>query len=263
MEPLPPLPKINGDYNIMLDVYTHRTARPGAGADVMDEEYGNTERLAELGKKVLDLVVIHHFFFLKPHLAAEEVTNRKAETLSDDAIVRWTERYDLKKKIRAFPHTVLDDPNELRVFFHTFIGALYIRNGMAEVQDWISRLIDPTSEPATIIGPPPQQTQSLPTQPLQFPPPLPPSFNPASPPPVAQTSQGGDSLIMLQLVNQMAAQQRRAVMYQAQSEGPPHAPTWTVQCLLDGALVGTGTGRSQKLAKEEAARQAWNVLGVH
>ncbi|KAG7452287.1 uncharacterized protein BT62DRAFT_1071442 [Guyanagaster necrorhizus] len=258
MEPLPPLPKINGDYNIMLDVYTHRTARPNAGADVMDEEYGNTERLAEVGKRILDLAVIHHFFSLRPHLAAEEITIRKDETLSDDTIVRWTERYDLKKKIRAFPHTVLDDPNELRVFFHTFIGALYIRNGMTEVQDWISRLIDPTSEPATINSPP-QQTQSPPTQPPQsaLPPPL--SFNPASPPPM----QGVNPFITLQLVNQTAAQKGYVVTYNAQSEGPAHAPTWTVQCLLSGTVAGTGRGRSQKLAREEAAKQAWSALGVH
>ncbi|SJL06158.1 uncharacterized protein ARMOST_09494 [Armillaria ostoyae] len=260
--PLPTLPTISGDYNIMLDVYTHSSARPTAGT--LDPEYGNTERLAELGKRMLDLAVTYHYFHVKPHLSADDIAARKDEALSDDAIVRWIEGYELKNKIRAYPHTVLDDPNELRIFFHTFIGALYIRNGMNEVQDWISHLIDPTHEPAPIPSPPQmqqqQQTQGLPTQPSQPPPPIPP-FNPSIPPPMAQTAPGLTSLITLQLIHQTAAQKGYAVTYGAQSEGPPHQPTWTVQCLFNGQVAGTGIARSQKLAREEAARQAWNASG--
>ncbi|KAK0208743.1 hypothetical protein DFS33DRAFT_1305385 [Desarmillaria ectypa] len=263
---LPPLPKINGDYNIMLDVYTHNTARPHAGA--MDEEYGNTERLEELGKRMLNLAVTCHFFSVKPHLSAEDIRARRDDVLTDEAIARWIEGYDLKKKIRAFPHEVLNDPNELRFFLHTFIGALYIRNGMAEVQEWISRLIDPNHEPVTIHSPPPPQTQGIPAQPPQYPPPPPPPpppsdmpFNPASPPPMAQTPQGINSLITLQLVNQTAAQKGCIVTYSAESHGLPHAPIWTAQCYINGQAMGSGQGRSQKLAKEEAARQMWNAMG--
>ncbi|KAK0465560.1 uncharacterized protein EV420DRAFT_1637681 [Desarmillaria tabescens] len=246
----------------MLEVYTHSTARPAG--PVVDEEYGNTERLAELGKRMLDLVVTYHFFSVKPHLDANEITGRKDDALSDENIVRWIEGYEMKNKIRAYPHTVLEDPIELRTFFHTYIGALYIRNGMAEVQEWISRLIDPTQEPASIHSPPPQQTQGPAPQPPQSPPPpIPPSsmpFNPASPPPMAQTPQGISSLITLQLVNQTAAQKGVTVTYSAESQGPPHAPTWTVQCYVNGQLTGMGQARSQKLAREEAARQTWNTM---
>ncbi|KAK0198835.1 hypothetical protein F5146DRAFT_1021182 [Armillaria mellea] len=259
MDPsLPPLPMISGDYNIMLDVYTHSTARPTGG--VMDPEYGNTERLAELGKRMLDLAATHHYFHVKPHMSAGDIGDRRHEALSDEAIVRWIDGYQLKNKIRAYPHTVLDDPNELRVFFHTFIGALYIRNGMREVQDWISHLIDPNQEPATMPSPPQQQqhTHSPPTQPSQLPPPMP--FNSSIPPPMNQTPTIS-SLITLQLVNQTAAQRGMTVTYSADSQGPPHAPIWTVQCLINGQAVGAGQARSQKLAREEAARQAWNAMG--
>jgi dsRNA-specific ribonuclease len=174
MDPsLPVLPTISGDPNIMLDVYTHSTVRHTGGTS--DPEYGNPERLAELGKRMLDLAVTYHFFRLTPHLSAVDIAARKDDTLSDDAIVRWIEGYGLKNKIRAFPHTILDDPNELRIFFYTFIGALYIRNGIHEVQDWISHLIDPDHEPDPMPSPPQQQqqqqTQGMPTQPSQPPPP--------------------------------------------------------------------------------------------
>ncbi|KAK0233613.1 hypothetical protein IW262DRAFT_1331463 [Armillaria fumosa] len=261
---LPPLPTINGDYNIMLDVYTHRTARHDGGT--LEPEYGNTERLAELGKRILDLAVTHHFFHLKPQLSAEDIGHRKDEMLSDEVIVRWIDEYQLRKKIRAFPHTVLDDPNELRIFFHTFIGALYIRNGMNDVQEWISRLIDPNHDPASMPSPPQQQqqqqqqTQGMPTQPSQPPPPMP-SFNSSPPPPMAQTAPSISSLITLQLVNQTAAQRGYTVTYSAESQGPPHAPIWTVHCLLNGQVTGSAQARSQKLAREDAARQAWNAMG--
>ncbi len=75
MDPsLPPLPTISGDPNIMLDVYTHSSVRHAGGPS--DPEYGNPERLAELGKRMLDLAVTYHFFHLKPHLAAGEIAVR-------------------------------------------------------------------------------------------------------------------------------------------------------------------------------------------
>lgn len=40
---------------------------------------------------------------------------RRDDALSDDAIVRWIEGYGLKNKIRAFPHTILDDPNVTKI----------------------------------------------------------------------------------------------------------------------------------------------------
>ncbi|KAK0233616.1 hypothetical protein IW262DRAFT_1477148 [Armillaria fumosa] len=267
MDPsLPPLPTIRGDNNIILDVYTHSTIQP-AGS-VWNPEYGNTERLAELGKRMLDLVVTDHFFHVNSPLSAGDIKERKEETLSDEVILRWIDGYQLKNKILAHPRTVLDDPNELRTFFNTFIGALYIRNGMNDVQYWISRLIDPNHDPASMPSPPQQQqqqqqqqqTQGMPTQPSQSPPPMP-SFNPSSPPPMAQTAPSISSLITLQLIHQTAAQKGFVVTYSANSQGPPHSPTWTAQCLLNGHITGTGQAGSQKLAKEAAAREVWNTMG--
>ncbi|KAK0505693.1 hypothetical protein EDD18DRAFT_1120294 [Armillaria luteobubalina] len=259
--PPPPLPKIHGDNNIILDVYSHSSVQPAGG--VWDREYGNPERLAELGKRTLDLVVTAHFFHVNSDLSAGDIRERKEETLSDDVILRWIDAYHLKNQIRAPPDTALDDPNELRTFFHTFIGALYIRNGIHEIQNWISRLIDPNHDPASTPSPPQQQqqqTQGMPTQPSQ--PPLPvPSFNPSSPPPVAQTALSISSLITLQLIHQTAAQKGFVVTYNAVSQGPAHAPTWTAQCLLNGQVVGTGQAGSQKLAKEAAAKEVWNAYG--
>ncbi|MCY4578145.1 MAG: ribonuclease III [Chloroflexi bacterium] len=44
------------------------------------------------------------------------------------------------------------------------------------------------------------------------------------------------------------------------TEGQPHAPTFTAEVVVDGAVLGTGTGRSKSLAEQEAAREALAAL---
>jgi dsRNA-specific ribonuclease len=71
MSTLPPLPKIDGDVDLMLDVYTHFSLRATAR---MNETYGDVLRLEQLGSKVLDLAVTIHLFNERPPLnTAEEI----------------------------------------------------------------------------------------------------------------------------------------------------------------------------------------------
>ncbi|KAF9270035.1 hypothetical protein L218DRAFT_952228 [Marasmius fiardii PR-910] len=80
-----------------------------------------------------------------------------------------------------------------------------------------------------------------------------PAYNPLSP---AQPH-----LAFLPLFNQMAAQRKVKVDYQAQFAGPSHAGKWTVQCIVNGIPKGMGTGGTKQVAKEEAARQAYYSMG--
>ncbi|KAG6837660.1 hypothetical protein H0H93_004936 [Arthromyces matolae] len=181
MSILPPLPDIN-DADIIMDLYTHPSLR--ASAVSLNSDYGDIDRLAQLGHKILDLA-------------------------------------------------------DLRRFFDAYVGALYIREGGATVQQWISRLIDPEEDntpgmswvsPTTGTNLLPDQYQSSPTmssghflpmQPSSPPPPLPHNNVPVA----------TRSLVTLALMNQTAAQRGRNVTYMAEHTGPPHMPIWTVQCL--------------------------------
>ena len=129
----------------------------------------------------------------------------------------------------------------MRKFFNSYLGALYIRNGLSTIQEWIARLIDPNVAPAQVAtfsslpnySPSPYVQQSFaqqqsggyfhPAPPVGAPPPLP---SPPSVPPSTTMS-----LVTLALVNQTAAQKGCAVTYPAEQTGPPHQPTWTVRCL--------------------------------
>jgi len=271
MSELPPLPKIEGDVDLMLDVYTHSSLRFGGAP--MNEDYGDTERLAELGAKVLELTVTNQLYSQRPLLTGKDIQEKRIELVSNENLESWLKLYGLKEKLRVAPTEVhlLDNPEEMRKYFNSYIGALYIRNGLPTIQEWISRLIDPSVAPAQSTtfsavpsySPYVQQNYSQqlggysPLPPTGLPPPLPNS--PPHSPSVAMPS-SSMSLVTLALVNQTAAQKGFTVTYPAEQVGPPHQPTWTVKCFLNGQERGRGVGKSQKVAKEEAAKQAWAAM---
>ena len=69
--PLPAIPEIGGDSDLILDVFTHSSLLPPGRA--MNEQYGDTERLAELGAMALDLVVTNHFYLLRPMMSGRDM----------------------------------------------------------------------------------------------------------------------------------------------------------------------------------------------
>lgn len=72
--PLPPIPTIPGDHQIVVDVWCHSSLL--RGGDPLNEEYGDTERLAVLGAKVFDMAITYHWFSKKPMLSANEIKVR-------------------------------------------------------------------------------------------------------------------------------------------------------------------------------------------
>jgi len=229
MATLPPLPKIAGDVDLLLDVYTHKSLRFGGAP--LNDEYGDTERLAELGAQVLDLAVTFHFYARKPMLPASEIAQKRAQAISDQHIEQWLNAYGLRQKLRFAPSEKdsIGSAEEIRRFFFTYIGALHIRNGMPTIQQWISRLIDPDVEPVVMEPPPTPQSVGHPNwvaPPPSGPPPPLPAYVPNSP------SRNGSlsSVVGLALVNQTAAQKGYVVTYPAEQVGPAHQPTWTVRC---------------------------------
>ncbi|KAJ8523346.1 hypothetical protein ONZ45_g204 [Pleurotus djamor] len=246
-QPLPSIPTID-DPRLYLDVYTHRSVKVAR-----NDEYGDNERLATLGEKVFSLAVTNACFTMKPMLDAKTLEDKINEYTSTSQIEKWVEWYNLKSPL-VFTEESTDLVNspkacETCFFFHSYLGAIFIRNGFASIQHWCTRLINPSAEPTS---PPPVLNSSStygPTQPSSSPPPLPPS-------PAKATPSSG----ILQLLNQTAVQRNAKIEYNAAQEGPPHQPIWTVQCIIDGVIRGMGQGRSQKVAKEDAAKKAWGSL---
>jgi len=69
---LPPLPKLTSE--LILQVYTHISLR--RLSDNGPEEYGDNERLTELGKAVLDALITYVLFSKRPMLGVAEICVR-------------------------------------------------------------------------------------------------------------------------------------------------------------------------------------------
>ena len=72
MSNLPPIPEIGGDVDLLLEVYTHASLRDPNHTQ-MNAEYGDTDRLAELGAGALDLAVTNYFYSVKPFLSVTDI----------------------------------------------------------------------------------------------------------------------------------------------------------------------------------------------
>jgi len=182
---------------------------------------------------------------------------RTEQYTSDATIDGWLEVYRLKQKLRVSPmesDSIYSNPTEMTAFFHTYVGAVYFVRGFEAVQIWISKLIDPHAPVNLPQAPQDGRATSgfSPTPPAGAPPPVPNS------PSMSSSSMG---LVTLALVNQTAIRKGLDINYIATQDGPSHLPTWTVKCTLSGIERGTGVAKSQKLAKEEAARRAWVAMG--
>ncbi|KAF9245821.1 hypothetical protein BU15DRAFT_58775 [Melanogaster broomeanus] len=259
MNTIPPLPSIEGD--LILDVLTRQPHRNAMSAPD-NSEHGGIERLAGLGRK-------------RPLLSGAELMEKHQELLDDQHITQWLTMYSLKSRVRGLENpAVLDQPDESRLLFHSYVGAIYVQKGLPVVLNWISRLVCPESEPLAAPGnsatnpnpalsssPPPYSSSSIAATPPNAPPP---------PMPAAPTPGGLPPVNALSLFNQTCSQRGILINWDSESEGPPHQPRWAVKCLgkplfpvlfTPLLICLTVNGRSQKVAKEEAARQAFQAMG--
>lgn len=239
MSTFPSLPPIEGD--LLLEVFYHRSTKNTPEGDE------NAERLAELGSSVLNMVIIYSLFSKRPLLAAHEL-KAKHQLILDHKIPEWLSVYSLKTRVRGISdRSILDQPEECRFLFNSYVGAVYVQKGLAPVTHWISRLVDPESEPLRdTLSPPPYSSNSTAASIPQ--PPI-----PELPPTSVQPS--------LAMFNQICFQRGLTVRWEAQSDGPPHQPRWLVKCFVNDIQRGEGAGRNQKVAKEEAAKKAFVTLG--
>ncbi|KAN0100347.1 hypothetical protein V8E55_000331 [Tylopilus felleus] len=256
MNNIPPLPSIEGD--LLLDVLTRQPNRNNSSPPD-NTEHGGAERLAELGHTVLSMVIMYTLFQRAPLLSAADLYEKHNELMNQDNIRYWLSCYNLKARVRGLEdRSRLDDQSEERLLFSSYVGAVYVQKGLPTLLTWISRLVSPESEPLAAPGvnptnppPPPPYTSTNAPPPAVPPPPI-----PASPP-----AGGALQVNTLALFNQTCAQRGLVINWESESEGPAHQPRWSVKCFVNNQLRGSGQGRNQKVAKEEAARHAFHALG--
>ncbi|KAI9513072.1 ribonuclease III domain-containing protein [Russula earlei] len=237
----PPLPTVQSEAT--LAIFVHSSLQ----SPVSNARFGNSERLAFIGNRALNMVIADILFEKRPMLSEVELDSELDDALSDEAYNQWVTHYGLRDRVICNPdqRDELKSSNETRHLFDAYVGAVYIEKGYPGIKAWIHPLIDPDYDPnSTSSGLSTEAHTGNPPPPANPPPPLP----------------DGNSF-GLATFNEKAMHRGVKVEWGATPSGPPHALTWSVECIVNGISKGTGTGKNKQQAKEMAARQAYQAMG--
>lgn len=138
--------------------------------------------------------------------------------------------------------------------FESYIGGLYVDQGLDAVKAWLNQLFRPYSKLAYSLvraqhglqdGAANVDTLNL----------------------AVMTLSGSTTVGHLSLFNQHIQKADKAVewVYSDGGDGKSkkNTPIWAVTVLVDGECLGQGKGLSKKAARNEAAKQGLEGLGVH
>ncbi|KAG5636368.1 hypothetical protein H0H81_008286 [Sphagnurus paluster] len=118
---VPPLPKVTSD--LILQVYTHISLRRSGG---LAEDYGDNERLIQLGKAAVDAATTNALFNKRPFLKTSDICCKREEVLSDINVDKWVTLYNMRQKLRCHPDVfaTLNSPKVIVCSMKTCMGRL-------------------------------------------------------------------------------------------------------------------------------------------
>ncbi|KIJ21919.1 hypothetical protein PAXINDRAFT_64403 [Paxillus involutus ATCC 200175] len=135
-EDLPELPRLSGES--ILEVFTHRSLRLACHA-----KYHDNERLSLLGRHTLETITAQLLFHRRPMLTKIEIETQKKALLSVDIIDTWANFYQLRDELRhdSSFQSSLCEPEQGRLLFLAYLGAVFNEHGLTIVQKWIGALL--------------------------------------------------------------------------------------------------------------------------
>lgn len=184
------------------------------------------ERLAFLGDSVLSLAVTSHLY---PRLEAERfgpgrLTKIRAQAVSGRSCREVAERLGVPERLSAAAPAgvastvpaLIGTERVLASVIEAVIGACFLAHGYERTTQAVVAAFAPEIEDAL-------------EHPVDF----------------------------KSALQERLARDGETVAYEVTEQaGPPHARTFTVAALVAGAAIASGSGRSKKLAEQDAARQA-------
>ncbi|KAH7887466.1 ribonuclease III [Phlebopus sp. FC_14] len=304
--PFPALPPIN-DEHIETRVFTHRSyfARPNhVFEDDLDDPSPDNEKYEHLGDTVLGLVVTNLLLEVYPNLHVGPSTKIRALVVGNATLADISRRYGLPARLtlhQAQAITLRASTNIQADVFESYVGGLYLEQGLPGVQPWLKALFAPyTTEAYTLV----RKEHGL------SPPPPP----PVAPPMAASTSTSSDSSGTstnaavptsesdastdstgptskttaptsrrapvqsrppatgtptttghLALFNQQVQKSQCEVEWvytDGVGEGTRTTPIWVVRVEVDGVVFGSGKGGTKKAARNEAAKEGLVRMGI-
>jgi ribonuclease-3 len=184
------------------------------------------ERLEFLGDSVLGVVVTDTLFRAHPDLSEGRLAKLRAAVVNARALAEVARTIGLGEHIKlGRGEESTGGRNKASILSDTVeavIGAVYLSGGFEAANAVVHLLFDPLMETAARLG------------------------------------AGLDWKTSLQEV--ASAAELGPPEYVLDSEGPDHDKRFTARAVVGGEVVGTGIGRSKKLAEQQAAEQGWQLL---
>lgn len=184
------------------------------------------ERLEFLGDSVLGIVTAEYFYHNLNHLPEGEMTKKRAACACEKSLYKFAKEIDLGKYIylgRGEENMGgRDRASILADAFEAVIAAIYLDSGLDEARKFVLRFVKKAANENISLK---------------------------------------DYKTELQEIIQKNPDEHLSYVLVGES-GPDHDKRFEVEVLLNSNVIGCGIGRSKKLAEQEAARQALELMGV-
>jgi ribonuclease-3 len=204
------------DLALLRKALTHKSLVP-------DRPFDSNERLEFLGDGVLGLIVNDYLFRTYPERSEGELAKAKALVVCKAALSEAASRLSLQSLLRiGLSEEALGGRNRASLLadaYEAIVAVIYIESGFEQAGAFVQATL------ATEIGQ------------------------------LAQNRDWRDSKSILQ--EQRQANHRSAPVYRVVAEqGKPHDKTFAIEVMLDGAVAGSGLGKTKKEAEQAAAEAA-------
>lgn len=208
------------DRSLLRQALTH----PSASATRDPHAY--YERLEFLGDSVLGLIVAEEVFRRVPDLDEGSMTRLKIAVVAGDVLSSVAADLGLSECLILGESELGTGrrglASALENTYEAITAALYLDGGLEAARAWVLRTLGDRIIAATVEG-------------------------------VAENPKSA--------VQELLQARGLAPVYRiVGTEGPPHARTFTAEVLVEGRVLGTGSGRSKKEAESAAAAEALGIL---
>ena len=188
----------------------------------------SNERLEFLGDAILDLIVAERIYEEFPELPEGELTMVRSSLVCRQTLA------EVALSLKLGSWLLLGEGEEasggrrrhsnLANAMEALIGAIYLDQGVSKAREFVLRQLEPMIE---------------------------------------KIKSGEMTPNYKALVQELVQKERRStpVYHLVEAAGPDHDKQFTVEVLIEGEVLGRGTGKSKKAAETKAARSAWGKLG--
>jgi len=285
----PKLPEIRS-LAIVSQVFTHRSyfaRQTHIFEDHPSDPSPDNEKYEHLGDTVLGMTITHLLMKLFPYIRVGPSTKIRSMIVGNFTLAEISLKYKLPDRLRLHPAQAITLRTSIHIqadVFEAFIGGLYLDQGLETVRAWIESLFSPYALAAYRIV---RQQHGLPAMPPSF---MggatrPPANDPSAPSQiftdVSELFNTG-TIGHLALFNQHLQKAGRQVEWIYSNGGDPidegyadmglspdlaikgtkTTPVWYVKVMVDGEFHGRGRANTKKAARNEAAKEGLQKLGI-